>query len=257
MVSLRNGTSGWLLAGLELERRRRPRSSCRAVTGGSRRRRGATPTALRGRGRRADADRRRAAEADAARRPTRPIYAGRRRARAREYLAGHIPGFGWMPGGQAVQRSGRHGGACAPATIVVLLRRDACAPRQTASWYRQMGFANVFVVTGGTTAWSAAGLPLVSGADETDWSRWSPRRGRACVSSRRSELATAAGLRASRAVALASEPSDRFAAGHVPAHWLPRGWLELRIADVAPDAGRAYRGHRRGRPRRGAGRGER
>ena len=29
-----------------------------------------------------------------------------------------------------------------------------------------MGFANVYAVTGGTTAWKAAGLPLVSGADE-------------------------------------------------------------------------------------------
>jgi rhodanese-related sulfurtransferase len=31
--------------------------------------------------------------------------------------------------------------------------------------------------------------------------------------------------------------SDRFAAGHVPgARWLSRSWLELRIAEVAPDA---------------------
>ena len=32
------------------------------------------------------------------------------------------------------------------------------------------------------------------------------------------------------------DPSDRFAAGHVPgARWLPRGWLELRVAEVARD----------------------
>ena len=38
-------------------------------------------------------------------------------------------------------------------------------------------------------------------------------------------------------VTLYVDPSDRFAAGHVPgAAWLPRGWLELRVADVAPDS---------------------
>ena len=36
----------------------------------------------------------------------------------------------------------------------------------TASWYRQMGFPNVYAVTGGTTAWAAAGRPLTQGAEE-------------------------------------------------------------------------------------------
>ena len=32
------------------------------------------------------------------------------------------------------------------------------------------------------------------------------------------------------------DPSDRFAAGHVPgAHWLPRSWLELRVCELLPD----------------------
>jgi rhodanese-related sulfurtransferase len=37
-------------------------------------------------------------------------------------------------------------------------------------------------------------------------------------------------------VVLYVDPSDRFAAGHVPgARWLSRSWLELRIAEVVPD----------------------
>jgi rhodanese-related sulfurtransferase len=35
-------------------------------------------------------------------------------------------------------------------------------------------------------------------------------------------------------VTLYVDPSDRFAAGHVPgARWLARGWLELRVAELA------------------------
>jgi rhodanese-related sulfurtransferase len=98
-----------------------------------------------------------------------------------------------------------------------------------------MGFANVYVVTGGTTAWKAAGLPLVSGADETSEPLVTEARARVRQVSTAGLATALASARPPRLLCV--EPSDRFAAGHVPgAHWLPRGWLELRIADVAPDA---------------------
>jgi rhodanese-related sulfurtransferase len=162
VVSLRNGTSGWLLAGLELERGadrvELPLPSPQGLAA-------------------AEGYADRLAAEDGVRMLTvaelqklmpraadETVYLVDVRTRA-EYLAGHIPGFGWMPGGQAVQRSDDTV-AVRTGTIVFCCdgRVRAC---QTASWYRQMGFANVFVVTGGTTAWKAAGLPLVSGADET------------------------------------------------------------------------------------------
>ena len=35
---------------------------------------------------------------------------------------------------------------------------------------------------------------------------------------------------------LYADTSDRFATGHVPgARWMPRGWLELRVAELAKD----------------------
>jgi rhodanese-related sulfurtransferase len=149
-----------------------------------------------------------------------------------EYLAGHVPGFGWMPGGQAVQRADdtvavRNG-------VVVFCCDGTVRASVTASWYRQMGFASVFAVTGGTTAWVAAGQPLASGPDE-------PLEAIVLAARQRVRQLAAAELAAGVAsprppVILCVDPSDRFAAGHVPgARWVPRGWLELRIAELAPD----------------------
>ena len=230
VVSLRNGTSGWLLAGLELER-------------------GADRVELPA----PSAEGRAAAEAYAARvaaedgvrmltvaelqklmaRATgETVYLVDVRTRE-EYLAGHIPGFCWMPGGQAVQRADD---TVAVRTGTIVFCCDGTVRASgTASWYRQMGFANVYAVTGGTTAWKAAGLPLRRGRGRAH--RAAGGRG---PSPRASDLAGRAGARAGLARpprVLCVEPSDRFAAGHVPgARWLSRGWLELRIADVAPDA---------------------
>jgi rhodanese-related sulfurtransferase len=104
----------------------------------------------------------------------------------------------------------------------------------TASWYRQMGFANVYAVRGGTTAWTASGRRLVAGVDEAVEPIVTEARRRAREISA-TELASR--LASARPpVTIVVDPSDRFAAGHVPgARWVPRGWLELRIAEVAPD----------------------
>src|SRR5207237_8710363 len=79
----------------------------------------------------------------------------------REHARGPIPGCQWFPGGRAVQR----------ADDLVAVKNGhvvfACDGRVratvAASWYRQMGFPNVYIVDGGTTAWAASGQPLVSG----------------------------------------------------------------------------------------------
>jgi rhodanese-related sulfurtransferase len=229
VVSLRNGTSGWLLAGLELER-------------GADRVELPAPSAA-GRAA-AEAFAARVAAEDGVRMLTigelqkvmaraagESVYLIDVRTRE-EYLAGHVPGFGWMPGGQAVQRADdtvavRNG-------VVVFCCDGTVRASVTASWYRQMGFASVFAVTGGTTAWVAAGQPLASGPDE-------PLEAIVLAARQRVRQLAAAELAAGVAsprppVILCVDPSDRFAAGHVPgARWVPRGWLELRIAELAPD----------------------
>ncbi|HYB40139.1 MAG TPA: rhodanese-like domain-containing protein [Candidatus Methylomirabilis sp.] len=229
VVSLRNGTSGWLLAGLELER-------------GAGRVDLPAPSAE-GRAR-AEAFARRVAAEDGvrmlavselealkARASTETVYLVDVRTRE-EYEAGHIPGFSWFPGGQAVQRADD---TVAVRNGAVVFCCDGIARAAvTASWYRQMGFPNVHAVTGGTAAWAAAGRPLAAGADEMI-------EPLVAEAGQRAPRVSAAELASSLAsgrppLVLCVEASDRFAAGHIPgARWLSRSWLELRIGELAED----------------------
>ena len=229
VVSLKNGTSGWLLAGLELERGAdrvdlpAPSAEGRAAAEVFAARVAAedgvqmlAPGEL---------------EGVMARAGSETVYLIDVRTRD-EYAAGHIPGFGWFPGGQAVQRADD---AVAVRTGTVVFCCDgAVRASVTASWYRQMGFPNVYAVDGGTTAWAKAGRPLATGHDEPVEPLVAEARGRARSVS---PAALASSLASARPpLVLYVDPSDRFAAGHVPgARWLSRSWLELRVAEVAGD----------------------
>jgi rhodanese-related sulfurtransferase len=229
VLSLKNGTSGWVLAGLELER-------------------GADRVAMPA----PSAEGRAVAEAFAARVATEDgvrmlkvdelpslmaranretVYLVDVRTRE-EYLAGHIPGFWWMPGGQCVQRADDV--AAVRTGTVVFCCDGTVRASVTASWYRQMGYENVFALAGGATAWAAAGRPLASGADEPVEALVTKARARV----RQIPPAELARLLSSGRppLVLFVDPSDRFAAGHVPgARWLSRSWLELRIGELASD----------------------
>ncbi len=229
VVSLRNGTSGWVLSGLELERGAdrfdlpSPSPEGRAA---------------------AEAYAARIAEEDG----VRPLTIDELRAmmdRAgheciylidvrteREFVEGHIPGFWWFPGGQAVQRADDVA-AVRNATIVFTCDATVRATI-TASWYRQMGFPNVYSVTGGVGAWKAAGLPLTTGATQQPPFGLSEAKERARpIAPRDLQDALASGQ---PPLVLFVDPSNEFAAGHVPgARWIPRGSLELQIAALAPD----------------------
>jgi rhodanese-related sulfurtransferase len=160
-----------------------------------------------------------------------------------EYAQGHIPGFQWFPGGQAVQRS----------DDVVAVKNGhvvfACDGRVratvTASWYRQMGFPHVYVVDGGTTAWAASGLSLAKspspdgpgGYDEGILGELPVGYDEAQA---QVELLTPQALQTrlhhpQAPIVLFVDTSRDFSSGHVPgAHWVPRGWLEFWIDGVVP-----------------------
>lgn len=226
IVGLKNGTSGWLLAGYELEE-------------------GADRTAMpevteHGRAA-AEAYARRCAAEDGVRLiDIEQLDALRERAEresvyfidvrsAAEHAAGRIPGFRWFPGGQAVQRSDDvavvHG-----APIVFACDRIARAAI-TASWYKQMGHAEIYALEGGITAWTAAGRELTTTPDPEPALLTAARDAVATISP--DEL-----TRQTDVTLLYVGNSQDFAQGHPPgARWAPRAWLEWRIEELAADHG--------------------
>lgn len=142
-----------------------------------------------------------------------------------EYEMGHIPGFRWFPGGQVMQRSDDVV-AVKHCPVIFACDRKARATI-VASWYRQFGFEEVYVVQGGTSAWAAADLALEQGIEaETPFGL---AQARASV-----KLLTPQALEATPPPAIIFvDTSQDFARGHVPgAHWVPRGSLELQIGDI-------------------------
>ena len=145
-----------------------------------------------------------------------------------EYNEGHIPGFRWFPGGQAVQRSDEV--AVVHNAPVVFCCDGRTRAALTASWYRQMGFDEVYALCGGTNAWVQAGNPLESAAPDSEPLGLAEARERVGI------LSPEEAERASDAILIHVGLSAEFAQGHVPgSSWVPRSWLELRIQDVAPD----------------------
>jgi rhodanese-related sulfurtransferase len=144
-----------------------------------------------------------------------------------EYVAGHIPGFQWIPGGQAVQRS--DDAAVVKGATVVFCCDGKARATVTASWYRQLGVRDVYAVNGGTTAWSAANNVL-----ETGTASRTPAGFEAASRSITTVSPQDVGSNKDAAVIFVDTSQD-FSSGHVPgARWMPRGWMELRIQELVP-----------------------
>src|SRR3989449_8059136 len=232
VYGLKNGTSGWVLAGHRLEtgadRTQLPEPSAEAVAAAE-----AHPARLapEGGGRHLGLP---GLKSAMDRRGEEPIYLIDVRT-AEEYAAGHIPGFRWFPGGQAVQRSDdvavvKH------SRIIFTCDRRAAAPL-IAWWYRQMGFRDVFAVDGGTTAWAASGGALGKGLPEEPPAGYQEARGTVkSISPQELQASPPAAV-------IFVDTSQDFARGHVPGtRWIPRGWLEFWIGDVVPSKSTAGAG---------------
>ncbi len=224
VYGLKNGTSGWVLAGQQLEtgadRVQLPDPSPEAVAAAEAY---AAKLAAEDGVRYLDVA---ALQAMMQRRNRETVYLVDVRT-SEEYAVGHIPGFRWFPGGQAVQRSDDVA-VVKNCPIVFACDRKARAT-QTASFYRQMGHEEVYVVDGGTTAWEASGRALEKGMPEELPAGYEAARGWLKLVSPRELQASPPGA------VIFVDTSQDFARGHVPgARWVPRGWLEFWIADIVP-----------------------
>ncbi len=226
-VGLKNGTSGWLLAGYELEfgadRVALPEVSAESKS-----------AAEEYAARLAKEDGVRYLDVPAlrqvlAKQGQEPVYLIDVRTEE-EYKAGHIPGFQWFPGGQAVQRSDDVA-VVKNATYVFCCDGKARAT-VTASMYRQLGHENVFAVDGGAPAWQAAGQTIETGF---------PARSVVTLSEAEASVKKVSpqDLNANQPdLVLFVDTSQDFSQGHTPgAKWISRSWLELEIGAAAPSKG--------------------
>jgi rhodanese-related sulfurtransferase len=228
---LKNGTMGWLLAGLELEQK-----PTRTVS---------APSAMS----RAEAEKqaaRIAAEESIplisvpelqellARRESSTLYPIDVRS-ANEYRAGHIPGFFCIPGGQAIQRADdfvpvREGS--------IVFSCDGMARAVMAAfWYRKMGFKNARALSGGTRAWIENRLRLEKG--ETTKKILGLEQARDSVSFVSGDELWSRMRRGEGPAILDVSLSSEHQSGHLPgARWITRGWIELKIPEIFPDRDR-------------------
>jgi rhodanese-related sulfurtransferase len=226
--ALKNGTMGWVLAGLELETK--PSRATPEPPQNSREK--AASLALRV-AEEENIPSITASELNAIceNENTEAIYLVDVRSES-EYAAGHIPRSLSVPGGQAVQRADdfiavRH------SQVVFISERGARAV-MAAYWYRHMGFRHAEVLDGGLGAWRKNGGSIVSGL------RTAPLGLEAAI--KNAQLISPSDLNSllsdSSLAILDVGSSLDFGSGHIPgAKWVSRGWLEFKIPEELPDRG--------------------
>ena len=221
IVALENGTMGWELAGLTLER-------------------GATRTApapgSRSHGQPAATAKRVAVE-DGVRfvgvDDVRRLWDARRERNvylvdvrtADEYEADHIAGSIWAPGGQAVQAADDY--FAVRGASFVFICDELVRSVMTAAWFTRMGVPDVAVLAGGVSAWRDAGGLIEGGQPSPAPFGWDAARA-ATRYRKPGELGDA--------VVVDVGMSDEYARGHVPgAGWICRSRLESKLPSAAPD----------------------
>lgn len=173
-----------------------------------------------------------------------------------EYQAGHVPGAHFCPGTQvALLVECLVGVKNAPIITMCAGRARAIL---AASVLKGAGYPNVSVLDGGTTAWTAAGFGLETGApQEIDFGQpvWMARLLQGLPAGVEPQALPIPGLAEARAQAEVLTPqalqaklsagerpalldvrsAGDFATAHVPgARWLSRGRLDLHIAQEVP-----------------------
>jgi len=148
-----------------------------------------------------------------------------------EFTAGHIQGSMNIPGGQAVQRTDDY--IAVRECQIIFISHGQSRAVMAAHWYRQMGYKKVSVLTGGLRTWVESGQALDTGIPAEE-----PAGLKAARETVRliDPAAVSRQLQHDRTVVLDVGISLSFEENHLPgAFWLPRGWLELKIPTEFPD----------------------
>lgn len=178
---------------------------------------------------------------------------------AHEFVTGHIPGARFCSGTQVQFVADALVGV--PNAKVVAVCDGRVRATVAASILKGMGYPRVSVLDGGLAAWRSSGYPLEPGTpEELDYGEppWLARflqdfppslgalkplpvRGLNDARSL-SNLVSANELqqrleRHAQQVLIDTRGAGEFSTAHVPgARWLSRGWIDLKIAEVVPDA---------------------
>ena len=151
-----------------------------------------------------------------------------------EFEADHVPGARWVAGGQLIQTAGRH--IAVREADIVLVSETHVRSSITAYWLSEMGYPNVHVLRGGTSAWVDAGHDLVTGSDDSV-PLGGARVAEAVAYVSPDELATLAADDRTEVLDVGSR--DSYVEGHVPgAAWVPRYELESAITTELGDVER-------------------
>ncbi len=215
VYALRNGTMGWALAGFICDKERDKRAPAVSKESLTWAKSAADGVAVRYRIERID---RATLNRFVSEREQRTLYLIDVRDPA-EYEAGHVAGATWAPGGQLVQATDQYVGTLG-ARIVLVDDKDVRAV-MTASWLRQMGWKDVFVLaeTGSEKGWPAEPLigdppPADAGID---------------VATLKSLLA------ADKATVIDLSLSRAYRKGHIAGAWFAiRGRLQRAFEAIAP-----------------------
>ena len=211
VVALRNGTMGWNLAGFTCESGQGRRAPPPSPEGLAWAQQAAARVADTYGVRRLDRDGLRRFQAEAG---ERTLYLFDVRD-PDEYQAGHVPGAVSAPGGQLVQATDQYVGTL--GARIVLVDDAAVRALMTASWLRQMGWRDVFVLAERGTETGMPAPPVLGEVDRPEI---------------RIDAAALRGLLdPGAATVIDLSPSRAFRAGHIPGAWFA---IRSRLANALP-----------------------
>jgi rhodanese-related sulfurtransferase len=149
----------------------------------------------------------------------------------REYESGHVPGSLNVPGGQAVQRADDF--VAVRNAQIIFISNESARAVMAAYWYRQMGFSNVSVLQDGLRAWSEGGGKLETGPQANEpVGIEAAKHGARWIDANNLHQK----MRGTSALILDVGTSLEFESSHVPgARWISRGWIEVKLPERFPD----------------------